>query len=138
MENMRKQAERFRAELIYDAVTRVDFSKRPFEVFVGEEPYISKTVIISSGASAKLLGLESERKLMGRGVSTCATCDGAFFRNQEVMVVGGGDTAMEDANFITKFASKVSCIAVTSCAPPRSCRSAPSRIPKSVSFGIAR
>lgn len=107
MENMRRQSERFGTEFVYDAVTRVDFSKRPFEVFVGEQKYIAKTVIISSGASAKLLGLESERKLIGRGVSTCATCDGAFFRNQEVIVAGGGDTAMEDSNFITKFARKV-------------------------------
>ncbi len=107
MENMRLQSERFGTEFVYDAVTRVDFSKRPFEIFVGEQKYLSQTVIISSGASAKLLGIESERKLIGRGVSTCATCDGAFFRNQEVIVVGGGDTAMEDSNFITKFASKV-------------------------------
>jgi thioredoxin reductase (NADPH) len=107
MENMRKQAEHFGAELIHDAVTRVDFKKRPFELFVGDQQYLAKTVIISSGASAKLLGLDSERRLMGHGVSTCAICDGAFFRNQEVIVVGGGDTAMEDSNFITKFASKV-------------------------------
>ncbi len=107
MENMRKQSEHFGAELIHDAVTRVDFRRRPFEIFVGEQKYFSRTVIISSGASAKLLGLESERKLMGRGVSTCATCDGAFFRNQNVIVAGGGDTAMEDSNFITKFAKKV-------------------------------
>jgi thioredoxin reductase (NADPH) len=107
MENMRKQCEHFGAEIIHDAVTAVDFSKRPFEIFVGEQKYLSQTVIISSGASAKLLGLESERKLIGRGVSTCATCDGAFFRNQEVIVAGGGDTAMEDSNFITKFARKV-------------------------------
>ena len=107
MENMRQQSEHFGAELIHDAVTRVDFSKRPFEIFVGEQKFLAKTVIVSSGASAKLLGLESERKLIGRGVSTCATCDGAFFRNQEVIVTGGGDTAMEDSNFITKFASKV-------------------------------
>lgn len=107
MENMRMQSERFGTEFVYDAVTRVDFSKRPFEIFVGEQQYFAHSVIISSGASAKLLGLESERKLIGRGVSTCATCDGAFFRNQEVIVAGGGDTAMEDSNFITKFASKV-------------------------------
>lgn len=107
MENMRMQSERFGTEFVYDAVTRVDFSKRPFEIFVGKQQYFAHSVIISSGASAKLLGLESERKLIGRGVSTCATCDGAFFRNQEVIVAGGGDTAMEDSNFITKFASKV-------------------------------
>lgn len=107
MENMRVQSERFGTEFIHDAVTRVDFRRRPFEIFVGEQKYLAQTVIISSGASAKLIGLESERRLIGRGVSTCATCDGAFFRNQEVIVAGGGDTAMEDSNFITKFASKV-------------------------------
>lgn len=110
MENMRKQCERFGAELIHDAVDRVNFKVSPFEIFVGEKKYTAKTVIISSGASAKLLGLPEERKLIGHGVSTCATCDGAFFRNQEVIVVGGGDTAMEDANFITKFASKVNLV----------------------------
>lgn len=107
MEAMREQAESFGAELIYDAVTRVNFRTFPFEMFVGNDKYTSDTVIISTGASAQLLGLESERKLLGHGVSTCATCDGAFFRNQEVAVVGGGDTAMEDSMFITKFASKV-------------------------------
>ncbi len=107
MENMRQQSQHFGAEHIHDAVTAVDFSKRPFEIFVGEQKHLAQTVIISSGASAKLLGLPDERKLIGHGVSTCATCDGAFFRNQEVIVAGGGDTAMEDANFITKFASKV-------------------------------
>jgi thioredoxin reductase (NADPH) len=110
MENMRKQGERFGAEIIYDAVTKVDFSKRPFELFVGEQKFTAHTVIVASGASAKLLGLEAERKLIGRGVSTCATCDGAFFRNQEVIVVGGGDTAMEDSSFLTKFASKVTIV----------------------------
>jgi len=107
MENMRTQAEHFGARLLYDTVDRVNFKTHPFELFVGAKVYLAKTVIISSGASAKLMGLPSERKLLGHGVSTCATCDGAFFRNQEVIVVGGGDTAMEDANFITKFASKV-------------------------------
>lgn len=107
MENMRKQAEHFGAHLLHDTVDRVNFNTHPFELFVGEKVYLAKTVIISSGASAKLMGLPAERKLLGHGVSTCATCDGAFFRNQEVIVVGGGDTAMEDANFITKFASKV-------------------------------
>ena len=107
MEQMKMQAEKFGTEIIYDAVTKVDFKTQPFEIFVGNQKYTSETVIISTGASAKLLGLKSERKLLGHGVSTCATCDGAFFRNQEVVVVGGGDTAMEDATFITKFASKV-------------------------------
>lgn len=107
MEAMRKQAERFGAELIWDAVTKVDFSKYPFSLFVGDEEYLAKAVIIASGASAKLLGLESERKLMGHGVSTCAVCDGAFFRDKNVVVVGGGDTAMEDSTFLTKFANRV-------------------------------
>jgi thioredoxin reductase (NADPH) len=110
MEAMKKQAERFGAELIYDAVTKVNFKTHPFEMFVGNDKFTSDTVIISTGASAQLLGLESEKKLLGHGVSTCATCDGAFFRNQEVAVIGGGDTAMEDSTFITKFASKVSII----------------------------
>jgi len=107
MDQMKMQAEKFGTEIIYDAVTKVDFKTTPFEVFVGNQKYVSDTVIISTGASAQLLGLKSERKLLGHGVSTCATCDGAFFRNQEVIVVGGGDTAMEDATFITKFASQV-------------------------------
>jgi len=110
MNQMQMQAEKFGTEIIHDAVTKVNFNTQPFEVFVGEQKYVSETVIISTGASAKLIGLESERKLLGHGVSTCATCDGAFFRNQEVIVVGGGDTAMEDATFITKFASKVNIV----------------------------
>jgi len=110
MNQMQMQAEKFGTEIVHDAVTKVNFKTHPFEVFVGEQKYISETVIISTGASAKLIGIESERKLLGHGVSTCATCDGAFFRNQEVLVVGGGDTAMEDATFITKFASKVSIV----------------------------
>lgn len=110
MENMRQQCEHFGAELLYETVDRVNFKTTPFKVYVGDKEYSAKTVIISSGASARLLGLNSERKLLGHGVSTCATCDGAFFRNQEVIVVGGGDTAMEDANFITKFASKVAIV----------------------------
>ena len=107
MNQMKLQAEKFGTDIIHDAVTRVNFKTHPFEIFVGAQKYLSETVIISTGASAKLMGIESERKLLGHGVSTCATCDGAFFRNQEVIVVGGGDTAMEDATFITKFASKV-------------------------------
>ncbi|MFQ6113791.1 MAG: thioredoxin-disulfide reductase [bacterium] len=107
MEAMKKQGERFGAEVIWDAVTRVDFSHRPFSVFVGEQEYLAKAVIIASGASARLLGLESEKKLLGRGVSTCAVCDGAFFRDKDLIVVGGGDTAMEDSNFLTRFARKV-------------------------------
>ncbi len=107
MDQMKKQCERFGAEIIHDAVTRVDFKKSPFEIFVGDQKYASETVIVSTGASAKWLGLESERQLRGHGVSSCATCDGAFFRNQELIVVGGGDVAIEDATFLTKFASKV-------------------------------
>ena len=104
---MRKQAEKFGTRFITKNVTKVDFSSRPFKVWIGQQLYLSKTVIISTGAKAKLLGLPSEKTYMSRGVSACATCDGAFFRNVEVGVVGGGDTAMEEANFLTRFASKV-------------------------------
>lgn len=104
---MRKQAERFGTRFITRNVSQVDFSKRPFKVVVGKETHFADTIIISTGASAKYLGLESEKKFMNRGVSACATCDGAFFKNVEVGVVGGGDTAMEEANFLTRFASKV-------------------------------
>jgi thioredoxin reductase (NADPH) len=110
MEQMKKQSERFGAEIIHDAVTRVNFKKSPFEIFVGDQKYTAETVIVSTGASAKWLGLESERQLRGHGVSSCATCDGAFFRNQELVVVGGGDVAMEDSTFLTKFASKVTIV----------------------------
>lgn len=104
---MRKQAERFGTRFITRNVTKVDFSKRPFEITVGKETHFAKAVIISTGASAQWLGLPSEKTYMSRGLSACATCDGAFFRNVEVGVVGGGDTAMEEANFLTRFASKV-------------------------------
>jgi thioredoxin reductase (NADPH) len=110
MQEFRKQAERFGAEFVTDDATKVDFSERPFRVWVGENEYRAETVIISTGANARQLGLESERKLQGRGVSYCAVCDAAFFGDREVVVVGGGDSAMEEATFLTKFASKVSLV----------------------------
>jgi thioredoxin reductase (NADPH) len=110
MSLFRKQAERFGTRFITKDVTKVDFSKKPYSVEVGDEKFEADTIIISTGASAKWLGIPSEQKLMGKGVSACATCDGAFFRNQEVFLVGGGDTAMEEALFLTKFASKVSVV----------------------------
>ena len=103
----KKQAERFGTRFVSQNVTKVDFSSQPFKVWVGDKEYQSKSIIISTGASAKYLGLENERRLLGRGVSACATCDGAFFRDVEVCIVGGGDTAMEEALFLTRFASKV-------------------------------
>jgi thioredoxin reductase (NADPH) len=107
MADFRRQAERFGAELVTDDVTRVDFSERPFRVYVGDEEHRAKTVIVATGASARQLGLPSEQTLQGRGVSYCATCDGAFFRDKVVVVVGGGDSAMEEATFLSRFASKV-------------------------------
>jgi thioredoxin reductase (NADPH) len=103
----RRQAERFGTRFITKNVTKVDFSVRPFKIWVENDLYQTQAVIISTGASAKYLGLENERRLLGRGVSACATCDGAFFKNQVVSVVGGGDTAMEEAVFLTRFAAKV-------------------------------
>lgn len=110
MDVMRKQAQRFGAESQFKIVSKVDFSQRPFRVWVDEVEYTADAVIVSTGASAKWLGLESEKQFSGYGVSACATCDGFFFRNQEVYVVGGGDTAMEEADFLTKFASKLTLI----------------------------
>jgi thioredoxin reductase (NADPH) len=107
MDRFRKQAERFGTEFLQEDVTEVDLSKRPFEVRVGKDVFRSRAVIVSTGASARMLGLPSERKLMGRGVTTCATCDGAFYREKPVAVVGGGDSAMEEATFLTRFASRV-------------------------------
>jgi len=111
MEDFRAQATRFGADCRYGYVTGIDFEKRPYKITVDEETELfAKTIIISTGASAKWLNIESEQKLRGKGVSACATCDGAFFRNEHVVIVGGGDTAMEEATFLTKFARKVSVI----------------------------
>ena len=107
METMKKQAERFGTEMIAEDATAVDFQRRPFVVRAGDASYESKTVIIATGATAKLLGLDAETKLMGRGVSTCATCDGFFFKDQNIMVVGGGDAAMEEALFLSRLGRKV-------------------------------
>jgi thioredoxin reductase (NADPH) len=106
----RAQAQRFGAEFITDDVTRVDFSEQPFRVYVGDDEYRSKAVIIATGAKARQLGLPSEQALQGRGVTYCAVCDGAFYREKDVIVVGGGDSAMEEAIFLTKFARKVSVV----------------------------
>jgi thioredoxin reductase (NADPH) len=110
MKDFRRQAERFGAEYISDDVTRVDFSERPFRVYIGDDEYRSQAVIVATGANARQLGLDSERGLQGRGVSYCAVCDAAFFREKDVVVVGGGDSAMEEATFLTKFADKVTVV----------------------------
>jgi thioredoxin reductase (NADPH) len=110
MQGFRAQAERFGAEFLTDDVTHVDFSERPFRVVVGDEEHLAETVIVATGASARQLGLPSEQRLQGRGVTYCAVCDAAFYRDREVIVVGGGDSAMEEALFLTKFATKVTVV----------------------------
>ena len=110
METMRKQAARFGTEYVTDNVTSVDLDARPFQVATGGQTISARSLIISTGATAKMLDVPGERRLLGRGVSTCATCDGFFFRDKELLIVGGGDSAMEEANFLTKFASKVTVV----------------------------
>jgi thioredoxin reductase (NADPH) len=110
MEAMEKQAARFDAEIVAQSATRVDLSERPFGIWAGDHEWRARTLIVSTGASAKWLGVPGEERLRGRGVSACATCDGFFFRDRELVVVGGGDTAMEEASFLTKFASKVTIV----------------------------
>jgi thioredoxin reductase (NADPH) len=110
MQDLRRQAERFGTEFLTDDVTKVDFSERPFRVWVGDDEYRADAVVVSTGANARQLGLESEKRLQGRGVSYCAVCDAAFFKEKEIVVVGGGDSAMEEATFLAKFASKVTVI----------------------------
>ena len=110
MASFRSQAERFGAEYLTDDVTRVDFSEQPLRVWVGDDEYRAKSVIVATGASARQIGLPSERAMHGKGVTYCAVCDGAFYRDKDVIVVGGGDSAMEEAGFLTKFASKVTVV----------------------------
>lgn len=110
MADFRRQAERFGTEFLTDDVTKVDFSERPFRVWVGDDEYQARSVIVATGATARWLGLDSEERLKGRGVSACATCDGAFFRDKHIFVVGGGDSAFEEALFLTRFGYKVTLV----------------------------
>ncbi len=110
MIDMRAQAARFGAEFVTEKITKVDFTRRPGRVWIGADQYQGRAVIVATGARAKMLGLDAERRLLGHGVSTCATCDGFFFKGQQIAVVGGGDSALEEANFLTKFADKVTVI----------------------------
>jgi thioredoxin reductase (NADPH) len=110
MELMEKQAARFDAEMLHQSVSRVDLSQRPFRIWSGDEEFLARTVIVATGASARMLSVPGEQRLLGHGVSTCATCDGFFFRGQELVVVGGGDSAMEEALFLTRFATKVTVV----------------------------
>jgi thioredoxin reductase (NADPH) len=110
MQDLRRQAERFGTEFLTDDVTKVDFSERPFRVWVGDDEYRAEAVVVTTGANARQLGLESEKRLQGRGVSYCAVCDAAFFKEKEIVVVGGGDSAMEEATFLAKFASRVTVV----------------------------
>jgi thioredoxin reductase (NADPH) len=107
IENMRKQAQKFGAEFKHGTVGEVDLTQRPFKIIAGKDAYESRTIIVAAGASARLLGLKGEKELIGRGLSTCATCDGYFFRGKPIAVVGGGDSAMEEANFLSRFATRV-------------------------------
>ena len=110
MDSFRKQAQRFGAETFYKNVDKVDLSQSPFKITIGDEVFSIGTELNETSASAKLLGLDNESKLMGHGVSACATCDGFFFKDKEILVVGGGDSAMEEANYLTRFASKVTLV----------------------------
>ena len=110
MADFRRQAERFETEFVTDDVTKVDFSQRPFRIWVEDTEYTARSVVVATGASARWLGIESEERLKGRGVSACATCDGAFFRDKHIFVVGGGDTAFEEALFLTRFGYKVTLV----------------------------
>src|ERR671930_281881 len=110
MQDFRRQAERFGADFLTDDVTRINFTERPLRVWVGDEEYQAEAVVVATGASARQLGLPSEQRLQGRGVTYCATCDAAFFPQKHVVVVGGGDSAMEEATFLTRFAAKVTIV----------------------------